>query len=261
MNHGPKATADFFDECNHQWTAKLSEPTRALLEQGSLRLFLHCPDVSWSAALSARKALPVEIGAQNVHWEKSGAFTGEVSAPMCEEIGVRSALVGHSERRQLFGETLVASQKRSATLLQAGFDVTLCVGETRSEREQGNTTKVLREQLQAVIGDRAPHWAKGIENGRMVIAYEPVWAIGTGLTATPEQAQSAHRAIRAFLLEILGESASSDCLLLYGGSVTPQNLGGLLAQPDIDGALVGGASLKPQSWIELVEIAGNALSG
>ena len=165
--------------------------------------------------------------AQNVHWEAEGAFTGEISAPMLLELGVTGALVGHSERRQYFGETDETVALRTHAALEAGLHVIACVGETLAEREGDQTEDVLRRQL-AVL-EPHPH---------LVLAYEPVWAIGTGLTATPEMAQDAHAFIKSLL----------DAPVLYGGSVKPDNAAGLLAQPDVDGALVGGASLDVDSF-------------
>jgi triosephosphate isomerase (TIM) len=172
----------------------------------------------------------VTVYAQNVHWATEGAYTGEVSAPMLVELGVAGAIVGHSERRQYFGETDETVARRAHAALEAGLGVIVCVGESLEERESGQTELVLRLQVEAV------HDAVGAHD-RLVIAYEPVWAIGTGRTATPEQAQEAHAFIRGLL----------DRPVLYGGSVKPENAGALLTQPDVDGALVGGASLDPAS--------------
>jgi triosephosphate isomerase len=172
--------------------------------------------------------------AQNVHWEKEGAYTGEISAPLLLELGVAGSLVGHSERRQYFGETDETVAKRASAALAAGLHVIACVGETQDEREAGETQDVLRRQL-AVL-EPHPH---------LVLAYEPVWAIGTDLTATPEQAQETHAFIRSLL----------DAPVLYGGSVKPDNAGALLAQPDVDGALVGGASLDVESFIAICKTA------
>jgi triosephosphate isomerase len=172
--------------------------------------------------------------AQNVHWESEGAYTGEISAPMLLALGVRGSLVGHSERRQYFGETDETVALRTQAALGAGLHVIACVGETREERERGETEDVLRRQL-AVL---EPH-------SRLVLAYEPVWAIGTGLTATPEMAQEAHAFIKSLL----------DAPVLYGGSVKPDNAAGLLAQPDVDGALVGGASVDVDSFTAICQTA------
>ena len=177
--------------------------------------------------------------AQNVHWEAEGAYTGEISAAMLLELGVTGSLVGHSERRQYFGETDETVAKRMRGALDAGLRVIACVGETLAERESGETENVLRRQLSVL----EPH-------PQLVLAYEPVWAIGTGLTATPEMAQEAHAFIKSLL----------DAPVLYGGSVKPDNAETLLAQPDVDGALVGGASLDVDSFRAICETAAHIRS-
>lgn len=176
----------------------------------------------------------VRVYAQNVHWELEGAFTGEISAPMLLELGVRGAIVGHSERRQYFGETDETVRQRAEAALEAGLAVIACVGETEAEREAGKTEAVLARQVSAVP-----------LHERLVIAYEPVWAIGTGRTATPEIAQEAHAFVKSL------HPAS----VLYGGSVKPENARVLLAQPDVDGALVGGASLDVDSFTAICQAA------
>jgi triosephosphate isomerase len=193
------------------------------------------PFVSLAAAVEAG----LTVFAQNVHWEDEGAYTGEVSAPMLRELGVAGAIVGHSERRQYFGETDDTVARRAAHALEAGLRVIACVGELEEERELGRTEDVLRRQVSVL----APHPA-------LVIAYEPVWAIGTGKTATPAQAQDAHAFVKSLL----------DAPVLYGGSVKPDNAEELLAQPDVDGALVGGASLDPDSFASICRIAANIRS-
>ena len=177
--------------------------------------------------------------AQNVHWKAEGAYTGEISAAMLLELGVTGSLVGHSERRQYFGETDETVAKRMRGALDAGLRVIACVGETLAERESGETENVLRRQLSVL----EPH-------PQLVLAYEPVWAIGTGLTATPEMAQEAHAFIKSLL----------DAPVLYGGSVKPDNAATLLAQPDVDGALVGGASLDVDSFRAICETAAHIRS-
>lgn len=172
--------------------------------------------------------------AQNVHWEDDGPYTGEVSAPMLIELGVTGTLVGHSERRQFFGETDDGAGRRAAHALDAGLRVIACVGELEEERERGEMERVLRRQVSVLEAHPG-----------LVIAYEPVWAIGTGRTATPEQAQEAHAFIKSLL----------DVPVLYGGSVKPENAGELLALPDVDGALVGGASLDPASFSAICQAA------
>jgi triosephosphate isomerase (TIM) len=174
------------------------------------------------------------VYAQNVHWASEGAYTGEISAEMLVDLGVEGSIVGHSERRQYFGETDETAWSRAEHALGAGLGVIYCVGELDEEREAGHTEEVLRRQL-SVLQPRE----------RLVIAYEPVWAIGTGKTATPEQAQDAHAFIKSLI----------DVPVLYGGSVKPENAGVLLAQPDVDGALVGGASLEVESFTAICQTA------
>jgi triosephosphate isomerase (TIM) len=181
--------------------------------------------------------------AQNVHWEPQGAYTGEISPPMLLALGVRGSIVGHSERRQYFGETDATTARRAQAALDAGLGVIACVGETQEERDSGDTGTVLRIQVDAIRD------ACGT-NEHLVLAYEPVWAIGTGLTATPELAQEAH----AFIKSVL------DRPVLYGGSVKPENAEELMAQPDVDGALVGGASLEIDSFASICEAAAASLS-
>jgi triosephosphate isomerase len=169
----------------------------------------------------------IRVFAQNVHWELEGPFTGEVAAPMLLELGVKGSIVGHSERRQLFGETDDGVRRRAEGALEAGLHVIACVGETETEREAGETERVLERQVSALP-----------RHERLVIAYEPVWAIGTGRTATPDVAQEAHAFVKSL----------HDAQVLYGGSVNPENVSSLLSQPDVDGALVGGASLDATAF-------------
>lgn len=182
---------------------------------------------------------------------EKGAFTGEVSGPMLQEIGISTVLVGHSERRQYFGETDESVRKRSESLLAQGFKVILCIGETRTEREQNQTQEILKRQLQGALPE-AGKGAASYLNGQLVLAYEPVWAIGTGLTATPAQAEEAHQFIRELMIQRFGAEAAQKTPILYGGSVTPENVDSLLACPNVDGALVGGASLKPDGFLRLL---------
>jgi triosephosphate isomerase len=185
------------------------------------------PYVSLEAAVQALAGTEIGVFAQNCHWELEGAFTGEVSAPMLQELGVYGTLVGHSERRQWFGETDETVASRVRTALAQGLHVIACVGESEAEREAGETDAVLRRQVGVLEAD-----------DNLVIAYEPVWAIGTGKTATPEMAQQAHETIKSVL----------DLPVLYGGSVKPDNAAELMSQPAVDGALVGGASLDVESF-------------
>jgi triosephosphate isomerase len=194
------------------------------------------PFVSLAVAVQLLAGTEIAVAAQNVHWEEEGAYTGEISASMLLELGVYGAIVGHSERRQYFGETDEAVGKRARGALDAGMFVIGCVGETEEERERGETESVLRRQVSAFEGD-----------DNLVLAYEPVWAIGTGKTATPEIAQDAHAVIKSTL----------DVPVLYGGSVKPDNASILLSQPDVDGALVGGASLELESFVAICRAGAN----
>lgn len=235
MNHGPAATRAFFEEL-----APLVAGARPKTE-----LCIAAPAVSLPAAVEAARAfeartgVPIQIAAQNAHGLAQGAFTGEISAPMLKEIGVSLVLVGHSERRTLFGETDALIAARAQGILAQGLGVIYCVGETLAEREAGRTQSVLESQLRHVPWDAGEH---------LVIAYEPVWAIGTGVTATPDQAQDAHAFIRKHMLP----AVAARTRILYGGSVTPENATSLLVCPDVDGALVGGASLKAVSFAGIV---------
>jgi triosephosphate isomerase (TIM) len=194
-----------------------------------------CPPLtSLAPAVQALADTEIAVAAQNVHWEPEGAYTGEISAPMLLELGVYGAIVGHSERRQYFGETDESVGRRAAAALEAGLSVIACVGELEDERERGETEAVLRRQLATLEA-----------HDNLVVAYEPVWAIGTGKTATPELAQEAQAFVKSLL----------DVPVLYGGSVKPDNAAELLAQPDVDGALVGGASLEVDSFVPICRAA------
>jgi len=258
MNHGTAATGAFFSELSK---IRLSAGGTSSISAGRLRARAFPPMISLQAALDGAKIVgfPLEIGAQNAHWEKSGAFTGEVSGPMLAEIGVQCVLVGHSERRQYFGETDETAQKRAESLLGQGFQVIFCFGETRQERESGRTFDVLKRQLTVGLGASEGKIAPYLD-GRLVLAYEPVWAIGTGLTATPEQAEEAHQMTRKFLWDQFGMEPAGRTSILYGGSVTPENADSLLSRANIDGALVGGASLKPAGFAALLEAGARALA-
>ena len=197
-----------------------------------------------SAAIAVSAATAVRIGIQNVHWQPKGAFTGETSVAMAADAGATAALIGHSERRHVFGETDAETGLKVRAVLAGGMVPVLCVGETLDERERGDTLTVVRRQLEVLRGLDAAAL------GRLVIAYEPVWAIGTGRNATPRDAAEVHAAIRRALAEL---AAPADRLpVLYGGSVKPDNAAELVAEVEIDGVLVGGASLDPVSWLAIV---------
>jgi triosephosphate isomerase (TIM) len=189
----------------------------------------------------------IKLGAQNMYWEKSGAFTGEISAAMLRDLFVRYVVLGHSERRQLLGETDEIVNRKVRAAHEASLRPIVCIGETLQQREAGEVEKVLGTQLRGSLADLSTK-----ELQESVIAYEPVWAIGTGRTATPEQAQEAHAFVRRTLGEIADEQTANRVRIQYGGSVKPENARTLMSQPDIDGALVGGASLDPRSFAEIV---------
>ena len=205
------------------------------------------PFTCLEACVEAVKGTPIIIAAQNLYWEKEGAYTGEISAPMLIAAGAGAAIIGHSERRQLFGDTGEWVNKKIRAALSEKLTPIMCIGETLAERENGNTFEVLARQLdEGLSGFSASDLAS------LVIAYEPVWAIGTGKTATPEMAQEVHAFIRKRLTESFDKGLADSLRLLYGGSVKPDNVASLMAQPDIDGALVGGASLDPASFLQII---------
>jgi len=224
MYKGPAETAEFCLGLREQ-------------ELTGVDLVVCPPFVSLAVAVQLLAGTEIAVAAQNVHWDAEGAYTGEVSAEMLRELGVYGAIVGHSERRQYFGETDDTVARRVHAALEAGLFVIACIGETEAEREQGATEDVLRRQLAVLEPD-----------DNLVLAYEPVWAIGTGKTATPATAQEAHAFVKSLL----------DAPVLYGGSVKPDNAAELLGQPDVDGALVGGASLELQSFTAICRAASHS---
>lgn len=239
MYHGPGETRAFF--------AGLNLPANA----GAHELLLFPPSVSLAAAVAAPARDPrIQLGVQNLHWEDKGAFTGEISGGMAREAGASFALIGHSERRHVFGETdeQVALKVRAAR--RHGLVPVVCVGETLAERRAGRVDEVILTQLDAALE------ALLESDGRFLVAYEPVWAIGTGETATPADASAAQGALRARLDQRLGPARSTRVPILYGGSVKPDNAAELMSAPDVDGVLVGGASLDPGSFAALVAAAG-----
>src|SRR5256885_3112731 len=204
--------------------------------------------ISIPATLEAVAGTTIEVGAQNLHWEKQGAFTGEVSAEMLKCIGCKQVLIGHSERRQYFGETDVGVNRKLRGALADGLKAIVCVGELFEERESGLTESILRRQVAAALRQ-----ISGADVAKFCIAYEPVWAIGTGRTATPEIAASAHAFIRGEAGKAIGTDAARKLRIIYGGSVKPENATALMSQEEIDGALVGGASLDPKSFAAIVK--------
>jgi triosephosphate isomerase (TIM) len=229
-------------------TTAFFEKFRPLAGNASHCEVVICPPFTdLAAAVAAASGSSIRIGAQNIAWAKEGAFTGEVSGPMIAGLGASHAIVGHSERRQYFCETDETVLKRTQAALEFGLTPIVCVGERLEDRESGRTAAVLEQQFAGGIAGLSEQ-----QFAKIVIAYEPVWAIGTGKTATPEIAADAHRTIRAAVREKFGKDAADAIRILYGGSVKPDNTRTLMAQPEIDGVLVGGASLDPVSFASIV---------
>ena len=235
----------------HKTVAEATAFTTAFLplvaEVDDAEIVLAPPFTALAAVAGACRGTNVAVASQNVHWEPRGAFTGEVSLDMVRDAGASHVIVGHSERRHLFGEDDAAVNLKTRAVLAAGLTPIVCIGETLAEREAGETAAVLDRQIDGGLAGPSAE-----EVGSIVVAYEPVWAIGTGRTATPGQAQEAHAHVRRRLAALAGQAAADRCRLLYGGSVKPANAADLSAQPDVDGALVGGASLDPHSFAEIV---------
>ena len=224
------------------------EKIRAVVEKAD-----HCevvvapPFTALAAAAKAAKGSKIGVAAQDLHWDKEGAHTGDVSAPMLVEAGCTHVIIGHSERRHDHGETDEQVNRKLKAALAAGLTPIVCLGETLAEREAGQTGVVLERQFAGGFAGLTPQ-----DFSRIIIAYEPVWAIGTGRTATPEMAEESHRLLRELARRQYGEGLANEVRILYGGSVKPENIGGLMAKEEIDGALVGGASLRPESFLALV---------
>lgn len=237
MYKTPDQTRDFFRD----FLPLVSDHTRD-------EIVVCPPFLDLPAALESAKGSNVAVGAQNVHWKEEGAFTGETSVVQLVALGIHHVIIGHSERRQYFGETDDTVNLRLKTALEAGFTPICCVGEVLEEREAGATDDVLRRQC-----TRAFHSISAKKAAKLVVAYEPVWAIGTGKTATPEIAAEAHAVIRHEASRIFGEEFASNLRILYGGSVKPENASALMGQEEIDGALVGGASLDAKSFAAIMK--------
>jgi triosephosphate isomerase len=240
MHHGPRGAAQF---------------TKALLSQdlpAAPEVVICPPFVSLPSVVAVADGARVAVGAQNVHWEDTGAFTGEISPAMLLEIGVRWVIVGHSERRSLFGETDATAARRAAHAQTSGLDVIYCVGESLDERDAGDTLDVLDRQTAAMVD---------LNPDRLVLAYEPVWAIGTGRTATPEQAQEAQAFLRSRLAGLFTAADAERIRVVYGGSLKPGNAHQLLSQPDVDGGLIGGASLDVASFSAIIRAAADCAAG
>lgn len=241
MNMGPKETTLFFETLDVEAQKSYDKVEAAI-----------CPPfVSIAAAFESRHSgSAVRIGAQNIHFEAKGAYTGEVSAAMIKEMGCKYVILGHSERREYFGETDEIVNKKVKKALETGVTPIVCVGEVLDERKQDRHFEVVKQQT---TGSLAGLSAEEVTS--LVIAYEPVWAIGTGEVATPEQAQEMHAFIRGELATVFGQQAADAVRILYGGSMKPSNADELLGQADVDGGLIGGASLDPVDFAELVSIA------
>lgn len=209
------------------------------------------PYVDLCVALEATKGTNIGVGAENCHWEKSGAYTGEISADMLASMGVKYVIIGHSERRTYFGETDVTVNKRVRAALDAGLTVILCVGETLEQREQGITAELVAMQTKIALQGVSEEELK-----RIIVAYEPVWAIGTGRTATSDQANEVCAVIRGVASSLYSQSAADGLTIQYGGSMNAKNAAELLSKPDVDGGLIGGASLKAPDFAAIVEAAG-----
>jgi len=227
MNHGPKAAAAF--------AASLAPTIKTDAD-----VVFCVPSVSLQPVMDALKGTGIQVGAQNMHYEASGAYTGEVSAEMLAEMGVTYVIIGHSERREYFGETDKTVNKKTRKALKVGLTPIVCVGEKLKQRKQGITIEWVRMQARLAFRKITAEEAK-----KVVVAYEPIWAIGTGVVATDDQAEEACAAVRQVLTEMYDEATAQAIRIQYGGSVTPANAEALFAMPNIDGGLVGGASLKP----------------
>jgi triosephosphate isomerase len=241
MNLGPVQARDLIKALRAQLDPLLGSLSK------DREVMIAPPAILIPAAAQELAGAAITLGAQNMHFEDQGAFTGEISAPMLKAYGVSYVILGHSERRHIFGETDELINKKVKTALRHGLLPLLCVGETLAQREAGDTTEVLTTQLLAGL-----EGLDAAQISNVTVAYEPVWAIGTGKTATPEQAQTDHGALRGTLIERAGRELAHTVRILYGGSVTAENVDSLVSKPDIDGALVGGASLKADSFARIV---------
>jgi triosephosphate isomerase len=249
MNHGPMETTRFLTEATQLW----KKPEESGDSGSASRVYLYIPATNFQSAVAAIGSLPIHFGAQNAHGQESGPFTGEISGKMLHQVGIQSVLVGHSERRQHFGETDENVRIRTEGLLAQGFQVLVCIGETGAQREQGMTEQVLDRQLRPLFPSITGQTLRGI-GAELVLAYEPVWAIGTGITATVDQIRDAHQTIRKIISARYGEDRSDKLPILYGGSVNTDNAKSILEISDVDGLLVGAASLRANAFNALIEI-------
>jgi triosephosphate isomerase len=220
---------------------------------GGARVVLCPPFTALAAVAEVLRGSSLDLGAQDAHWEAAGAFTGEISPAQLADVGVRLVILGHSERRQLAGETDEAVRHKVAAALAHGLVPLVCVGETAAERATGTTAAVVGEQLRRALDGRAP-----AEVARVLVAYEPVWAIGTGQTATPAQAAEVHAVLREVLRSLATPAIADACPVLYGGSIKADNIAALMAEPGVDGGLVGGASLVAADFVRIVRTARDA---
>ena len=218
-----------------------------LVKDAKCDVVICTPYTDLATAVEMTKGTNIKVGAENVHWAEKGAFTGEISAKMLVELGVEYVIIGHSERRQYFGETDTTVNQRTIAALNAGLKPIVCVGETLDQRQKNRTKSVIKKQVVGAFANIDEEAAKNI-----VIAYEPVWAIGTGVTATDEQAQETIKNIRTMVARIYNRKFANKMRIQYGGSMNPKNVAGLMAQPDIDGGLIGGASLKAEDFSKVV---------
>ncbi|MEA2015018.1 MAG: triose-phosphate isomerase [Thermodesulfobacteriota bacterium] len=223
---------------------------KEFFEPGDVDIVIAPPFTALWSVMEALKDSPIHMSAQNMHWEEKGAYTGEISATMLVDAGCEFVIIGHSERRTLFGETGEILNKKVRAALKSGLKPIFCIGETLEERESGATFEVVQEQIKEGLNNIASDDIRGI-----TLAYEPIWAIGTGKTATPLQAQEVHRFIRETIAVDTGYDLASETLIIYGGSVNPENTASLMDQPDINGALVGGASLDFELFAEIIKIS------
>ena len=230
----------------------LIEELKPLVADASCDVVICVPFTNLETALAATEGSNIKVGAENCHFEKSGAFTGEISADMLTEMGVEYVIIGHSERRQYFGETDVTVNKRTKAAIEAGLNVILCVGEMLEDRENGITAELVALQTKIALKDVTRDQLK-----QVIIAYEPVWAIGTGKTATAEQANEVCAIIRSVIAEMYDQAAADAMTIQYGGSRNAKNAEELVAQPDVDGGLIGGAALKAQDFSVIVKAASN----
>lgn len=232
-------------------TKTLINEIAPLVKDAGCDVVVCVPYVDLCVALEATKGTNIGVGAENCHWEKSGAYTGEISADMLASMGVKYVIIGHSERRTYFGETDVTVNKRVRAALDAGLTVILCVGETLEQREQGITAELVAMQTKIALQGVSEEELK-----RIIVAYEPVWAIGTGRTATSDQANEVCAVIRGVASSLYSQSAADGLTIQYGGSMNAKNAAELLSKPDVDGGLIGGASLKAPDFAAIVEAAG-----